>query len=618
MIKTVFKLVSMLLVALSICIFASSCHGARETVAFEVPSNFDASKEYNITFWAKNENNSSQRSVYDKAIEDFEKLYPNIKVTIKHYTSYDDIYNDVITNIKTGTTPNVCITYPDHIATYITGDNIVVPLNDLVNDPGYGLGGDKVKFDAPTYSEMVEDFMDECYIGDRLYAMPYMRSTEVCYVNKTYVEALGFTMPEVLTWDFIWEVSAAAMEKNPDGTFKLNGQKVMIPCIYKSTDNMMIQMLSQLEAGYSTDKGDVEIFNDTTREILKEIAKQAKAGTFSTFKISSYPGNYLNRGQCIFAIDSTAGATWMGSNAPLIDVHESEVVEFETAVMTVPQCNPDNIKMISQGPSLCIFNKEDSSEVMASWLFLQYLLTNETQIAYSQTEGYLPVTTKAQNDPAYLDYISRAGEDNQLYYDVKIASAKLLMDNIDKSFTTAVFNGSTSLRNAAGELIEDVTKASRRKKNVNDKYIDSLYESVTSLYRLDQIEGMTGKIRLREMPPLSIGLLSGVAVCWIGIGLYVGLSYLKKKKLEGAPKERIDTNKISSMGQDKIKSIVDLAVCEVASISFALIVDTLIFFSYFESSLAPTIVIIALTAISVGSIVARKIYYSKLEAKKTK
>ena len=39
------------------------------------------------------------------------------------YTDYGKIYNDVITNISTNTTPNVCITYPDHIATYLTGQN---------------------------------------------------------------------------------------------------------------------------------------------------------------------------------------------------------------------------------------------------------------------------------------------------------------------------------------------------------------------------------------------------------------------------------------------------------------------------------------------------------------
>ena len=31
----------------------------------------------------------------------------------------------------------------------------------------------------------------------------------------------------------------------------------MIPVIYKSTDNMMIQLLRQLGAGYSTDQGEI-------------------------------------------------------------------------------------------------------------------------------------------------------------------------------------------------------------------------------------------------------------------------------------------------------------------------------------------------------------------------
>ena len=71
-------------------------------------------------------------------------------------------------------------------------------------------------------------------------------------MNKTYVENLGYTLPDVLTWDFIWEVSEAATVQNADGTYVVNGQNVLIPFIYKSTDNMMIQMLKQKNAGYST------------------------------------------------------------------------------------------------------------------------------------------------------------------------------------------------------------------------------------------------------------------------------------------------------------------------------------------------------------------------------
>ena len=100
-----------------------------------------------------------QTDIYRRAIEEFQDLYPNITVTLRLYTDYGDIYNDVITNISTGTTPNVCITYPDHIATYLTGDNVVVPLDELLTDPAYGLGvGSEVRFDAPAKEEIVPQF----------------------------------------------------------------------------------------------------------------------------------------------------------------------------------------------------------------------------------------------------------------------------------------------------------------------------------------------------------------------------------------------------------------------------------------------------------------------------
>ncbi len=500
-----------------------SCHGGSTKNDFEIPESFDMSKEYEITFWAKNESNITQADIYRQAIEDFNKYYPNIKVNLRIYTDYSRIYNDVITNISTDTTPNVCITYPDHIATYITGSNTVVPLDELFVHRSFGLGGSEIKFDAPKPSEMVPSFLDECKIGGVQYAVPYMRSTEACYVNKDMVEKLGFTLPETLTWDFMFEVAEAAVKKDDNGNFAVNGQKVLIPIIYKSTDNMMIQLLAQKSAPYSDEMGKILIFNDTTKEVLFNIAGHAKTGAFSTFKIAGYPANFLNAGQCIFAIDSTAGATWMGSDAPLIDISEDNLVEFETEVMTVPQIDPNNPLMISQGPSICIFNKDDSGEVLASWLFVQYLLTNEVQIPYSQTEGYVPVTLKAQNSDAYADYLSRKGEDNELYYDVKIKAAELLINNTDNTFVTPVFNGSASLRSASGQMIENVTKSVRRKENIDDKYIEALFDDMVSLYRLENISS-------DELPKASVALIIGLGIVWLLIILYVVKEALKNRK----------------------------------------------------------------------------------------
>ncbi len=514
---------------LVVCIL-SGCHGSRNIETFAIPAQFDESRQYEIVFWAKNDTNKTQTRIYQKAIEDFEKLYPNIKVNIRLYTDYGKIYNDVITNISTNTTPNVCITYPDHIATYITGSNVVVPLDDLFADPSYGFGGSQLKYDGPSREEMIDGFIEECFVKDHYYAIPYMRSTETLYINKTFVEKLGYTVPDIVTWDYIWEVSQKAAEKDADGTYKLNGQKVMLPFIYKSTDNMMIQMLKQKNAGYSTAEGKIEIFNDTTRELLYMISENTRKNAFSTFKLSGYPANFLNAGQCVFAVDSTAGATWMGSDAPLIDISPENLVEFETAVLPIPQVNPENMTMISQGPSVCIFNKEDPQEVLASWLFMQYLLTNDVQIAYAQTEGYVPVTLKAQQSEVYQNYLSRSGEDNELYYDIKLDASKLLIAQTENTFVTPVFNGSASLRDASGQMIEEVTKAVNRRKTVNDAYLDELFASMQSRYNLNETGTVGQEETLGELPGEARALLITLVVVWAMIGMYALCITIKRKQ----------------------------------------------------------------------------------------
>ena len=525
--KKLLSILILFVMLFSLC----ACHGSKGSVGFTVPEEFDTSKTYEISFWAKNDTNMVQVAIYEKAIKDFEELYPNIKVKLKLYTDYSRIYNDVITNIATNTTPNVCITYPDHIATYLEGSNIVAPLDDLFANEKYGFGGSELRYDSPTIDRVVPQFLTECKLGETYYAIPFMRSSEVCYVNTTLLEKMGYTLPEKLTWDFVWEVSEKAMEKNEDGTYKLNGQNVLIPFIYKSTDNMMIQWLKQTDGGYSTTDGEILIFNDTTKELLEQVKVHAQSGAFSTFKISSYPGNFMNANQCIFAIDSTAGATWIGADAPLSDIAQENKAQFETRVMMIPQADPDNPKMISQGPSICVFNKKDPGEVLASWIFAQYLLTNDVQIAYSKTEGYVPVTKKAQESDEYKDYLSRSGEDNNTYYKVKIDAAKILLENTENTFVTPVFNGSASLRNAAGQMIENVAKSVRRKETIDDNYYEKLYSDMTSLFRLNETGGLDGgKKDLGKLPAESVVLIVTLVLVWVGIAVYVIKEALKKKR----------------------------------------------------------------------------------------
>ena len=155
------------------------------------------------------------------------------------------------------------------------------------------------------------------------------------------------------------------------------------------------------------------------------------------------------------------------------------------------------------------------------------------QIAYAQTEGYIPVTSQAQQSEDYLDYLSRSGEDFDKHYWVKIAASQIMLDNIDNTFVTPVFNGSASLRDAAGQLIENTVKGVNRGDTVDEAFMQELFDDVTALYRLDSTGGAlgSGKQELGELPGTAKALLGVLALAWVGIGAYLLIDYLRKKKV---------------------------------------------------------------------------------------
>ena len=103
------KRITAAFLALLMLFLLSGCHGKQSGSAFTVPDHFDGKTPLEIVFWAKNDTNKNQVAVYQQAIDGFQALYPNVTVNMRLYTDYGRIYNDVITNISTNTTPNVCI-----------------------------------------------------------------------------------------------------------------------------------------------------------------------------------------------------------------------------------------------------------------------------------------------------------------------------------------------------------------------------------------------------------------------------------------------------------------------------------------------------------------------------
>lgn len=522
------RFILFILVFLVICL-SFACHGGKETREFITPESFDEARQYRIEFIAKNDSFKSQKLEIENTVKRFNEYYPNIEVVVKNETDYTKIYQSVLNNIQTNTTPNICITYPDYIAVFNKGDNIVVPLDDLMSNSRYGFGGSEIKYEKITRDDLYTKFLDELIIDGKYYAVPFMRSSEALYINKTmYEEELGLTIPDEFTWDDLWYACKVAKEKHPEDSF--------IPFIYKSTDNMFIQLAYQMGIDYTTDDGDILLFNDEAKALLLDLQKKYQDNLFSTFKYESYPGESMNEGNTLLAIDSTAGATWIGTYCTSSD-HAGEKKEYVTEVKRVPQVDLNNPLVISQGPSVCIFNKEDPQEVLASWIFVQFLLNTETQVNYSKTEGYIPVTKKAVESNSYQEYINNPNSkplttEEKVYYDVKIKASNIVRNNIENSFVTPVFNGSSLVRKASGDMIEKVIfDVKTKNKDVGTAgYIDSVISLVKEQYKLDEIDAGSNSKAKTPLPTGSKVLLIALGVVWTGLGGYYILQVVKKRK----------------------------------------------------------------------------------------
>ena len=157
-----------------------------------------------------------------------------------------------------------------------------------------------------------------------------------------------------------------------------------------------------------------------------------------------FTGEDKNGTRCYMCIGSTGGATYQQPD------QVNGVFEFEVGITTMPQVNPAQPKVISQGPSICIFKNEDPQKVLASWLFLKFLTTDLTfQGSVSMNNGYAPVIQSIKEDPTYAAFLASASTANIQAYAVKVA-----LDQANAYYVSPAFNGSAAARDQVGLLMQ--------------------------------------------------------------------------------------------------------------------------------------------------------------------
>ena len=425
--------------------------GGNNNTDFVMPEGgFDTTTPVTIKFY--HSMGANLQAVLNDAIAEFNKLYPNITIEHESYGDYDGVRDQIKTEIAVGGQPHIAYCYPDHIALYNEA-GAVQTLDTLIASTLEVTRADGTTEIIGYTQDQLNDFIQGYYnegkaFGDNLmYSLPISKSTEVLYYNKTFFEANGLTVPTT------WEEMAAVCEQ-----IKAIDPKC-IPLGYDSESNWFITMCEQYGSPYTSATGENFLFdNETNRNFVKMFREWYEKKWVTTEELSGGYTSALFTGEsssstdskveagtrCYMCIGSTGGATYQQPTST------NGVYEFEVGITSIPQVNPAQPKVISQGPSVTIFKKSNPQEVLATWLFAKFLTTNvEFQARMSMTNGYAPVIKSVTENEIYANFLASASTENIQAYAVKVA-----LEQENAYYVSPAFNGSSVARDQVGLLIQ--------------------------------------------------------------------------------------------------------------------------------------------------------------------
>ena len=351
--------------------------------------------------------------------------------------------DQISTEITVGSQPNIAYCYPDHVALYNLA-KAVTQLDSLIDSEIEVKRADGTTEVLGLTAEQKADFIEGYYnegkeFGDGLmYTMPLSKSTEVLYYNKTFFDANNLTVPT--TWEEMEAVCAQIKAIDPNS----------IPLGYDSEANWFITMCEQYGSPYTSATEPHFLFdNEKNHEFVKMFRDWFSKGYLTTQTLyGAYTSGLFtstDSTKSYMSIGSSAGATYQ---RPAADANGN--YPFEVGIATIPQVDANNPKVISQGPSLCIFQKSNPQEVIASWLFVKFLTTNvEFQAEFSMTSGYVPVLKSVGENEAYANFVANA--DGGKY--ISALSAKVCLQQENAYYTSPAFNGSSEARDQVGKLL---------------------------------------------------------------------------------------------------------------------------------------------------------------------
>lgn len=349
------------LVGLSACSNNNSNSSSNST---KIPTKIN--KKTTVNFWYSLTGTS--QSALQKLTKDFEKKNPNITIKLQSQGgNYSDLQSKLVSGLQSPKDlPTITQAYPGWLYN-AAKNNMLVNLTPYVNNKSVGWGSYK-------NSGIKKALWDGANIGGTQYGVPFNKSVEVLFYNKTLLDKYGVKVPSNMS-----QLASASAEIYRKSHHKVRGM---------GFDALNNYYMMQMKETYGKDFN--KNLNFAAKDSVKTInyyANGVKAGYFMQAGTQKYMSTPFNNGQVAMFIGSTANEAYLKQG-------------LKKGYVYGVAARPSQMN-IQQGTDIYMFKKASAMQKAAAFKYLKFLTSKSSQLYWAKQTGYMPVNTAALNDSAY-------------------------------------------------------------------------------------------------------------------------------------------------------------------------------------------------------------------------
>ncbi len=268
-----------------------------------------------------------------------------------------------------------------------------IPMQDMIDKNDYDI------------ASLEKNILDYYTIDGKLYSMPFNSSTPILFYNKTAFSEAGLTDKDIPTnFKEIIEVSSKLAVKEGDKVSRYGYAMQIYGWFFEQF--LIKQGLDYANEGNGR-KGDATevVFNsnDGALNIIEGWKELVDSGVVGNFGRDSQ--NTLD------AFSSGNVAMIVASTASLGDLKSKIGDNFELGTAYFPSVlERDNGGVSVGGASLWIMNNGDDERENAAFEFIKFMVSEQTQVKWSQATGYFSVSKKAYELPEMVEYLNKNPE----------------------------------------------------------------------------------------------------------------------------------------------------------------------------------------------------------------